>query len=188
MIRQLPLFALIIMFVNYGIKAQPTPKPEAPYILYKYCPFEYRCAFDSLYIMRATKGYSREGDSSSSELIINVGTRLLFNYGNMHIDRLGVAIITKPCDEFITGDSVLVLSYAGEGSFTVWHRGQIKVIEEFWPGSPDLCFVGTLLTQPVTTWWVNASSANGRTFWLKLPFDFNEGLNLENIVQMNWRF
>jgi hypothetical protein len=90
----------------------------------------------------------------------------------------GVVITTKPGVATVTrsvslagvqakvGDTVEVLTYAGEGAFTLRYRG--KVIK------PNLDYMNSLrvLSSPESVWWVKLRNAEGRTGWSNNPQAF----------------
>ena len=84
--------------------------------------------------------------------------------------RPGVATVTRPVSlagaQAKVGDAVELLTYAGEGAFTLRYRG--KVIK------PNLDYMNSLrvLSGPESVWWVKLRNAEGRTGWSNDPQAF----------------
>ncbi len=172
------------------VLAQTAPRPQTPFTVEKICPFEYGCAFDSVFVLKPIPAYSRENDTTSISGSLKPGLRLRFNFANMHISELGLAIIRKSddCQGFQTGDSIYVITYVGEGTYQVWHKGLLEDLECFWCSFSDMCITGDLVKPPVATWWLNVASDSNHTFWLRLINKSpDKGVDFGRIVDFNWR-
>lgn len=68
------------------------------------------------------------------------------------------------------GDTVPVLSYAGEGHYTVWFGGGKRVVRAFWSDGrefpPRDGLPGQLVVEPVVDTWTKVRNARGRIGWL----------------------
>lgn len=84
--------------------------------------------------------------------------------------RPGVANVTRPVSlagaQAKIGDTVELLTYAGEGAFTLRYRG--KVIK------PNLDHMNSLrvLSGPESVWWVKIRNVQGKTGWSNDPQAF----------------
>jgi hypothetical protein len=166
---RIPIIVVTLSLAISCSDAQPSYRSDIPVVLHNICPFEGEC--DSLYLHQPCQSYAIEGDTSSYEAMLEAGA-VRINYGNIHVQRPGLAIITKACDEFAIGDSVFILSRLGEGLYKVWHRGGLKDVEDIlWEDSERFCMSAKLVSLLEATWWVDVTSGDGRTHWLCLTFE-----------------
>ncbi len=171
------LLGLVVLAMGHGAEAQnrpPTPYVEAA------CPFEC-CQFGEWHTKSSLVAYSSEGDTSRVAFTIAVGDSFRAIAGNVHMDKFGEVVVTKPIDSFVPGDTLYTLSYTGEGYIDVWHNGTESNIEMFWDTDNDVDFAhvdvndpqwsdysGVLVQRPLMVWWVKVANSEGSVGWLRL--------------------
>jgi hypothetical protein len=160
----------VLMFVFFiSAMGQQQPKPTIPFVDKNVCPFEYGCDFHKWYPRSPIRGFSIEGDTTALSFVVAAQESLQFNFGNMHIERLGVVVIRKSFEGYNVGDTVFILSYTGEGSYNIWHNGIFENVDRFWSSDTLRSHFDALETVEVSmSWWVNVTDASGRVFWLRL--------------------
>lgn len=89
----------------------------------------------------------------------------------------GRATVIRDHESFRRGDVVYLLTYQGEGFFTIWHRGNVRsAVVPFGPGAwsracdegqPE-CW-GTWDWGPTATWWVKVQTRSGQVGWTTIP-------------------
>jgi len=169
-------------------------RPTAPYID-KVCPYEFGCDFKKWVALTRKPLFLTDTDSNSIAYWMMPGDSLTFNYGNMHIDQIGVAIIIYPKEGYTVGDTIYPLSYNGEGYYDIWYKGNIQYVQGFWDEDPqpDSPFYSARLVVPQRmTWWVLLTNDKGQKGWLPLinncPTDgacFGE--NIINMIPVDTR-
>jgi hypothetical protein len=177
---------LLLSFASFAI-AQDLGKPAMPYVYHNICPFEYGCEFDTIYVHAPFPAYTKAGDTTSGAFAVSPGESLRFNFGDMYIERMGMAVIRDSVLEYPFGDTVYILTYKGEGSFEVWHRGKFETVEGFWLGPFASEPHAELILSPMATWWINVTDKRARIFWLRLiNIVPAEGMNFDPAVSVNW--
>jgi hypothetical protein len=165
------LFHIMILVSSCSLclEAQQERAPSTPYVEKNVCPFEYGCIFHKWYSRAPIRAYTTEGDTNSPSFLIAASESLQYNFGNMHVERVGIVIVRKAFQGYRVGDSVFVLSYRGEGSFSVWHHGAFDVVTRFWDSDTNRSLSDGFEALEVSmSWWVNVTDAGARSFWLKL--------------------
>ena len=154
--------------------------PEVPFIEKHAFPFEC-CQYGKWRAGSPLIAYSTEGDTSSVAFRIAVGDSFFASTGNIHMEKLGVVVVTKPVGAFVPGDTIYTLSYTGEGSIDVWHNGTESNVEIFWDTEDDVDsadvnihdpgrarYSGVLVQRPLMIWWVQVRNSEGQDGWLRL--------------------
>ena len=173
---KIAILIAIQIFIQNNLLCQLLP--VAPYVEEKICPYEYGCEFDKWISLTQKPLFLKDGDSSSIAYWMEPGDSLIFNYGNMHIDQMGIAIVFRNHKEFIVGDTLLILSYTGEGYYNVWFKGSIKNVHIFWNEDRQLNsnhYSAHLIIPQRMTWWVLLTNVKGQKGWLPLPNSCNYG-------------
>ncbi len=165
------ILAAIIVQLQFPQSCHAQSPPLAPIVEKGICPYEFGCDYIK-WVAKVTKRlFKNDGDSASVAFTMSPGDSLTFNYGNMHIDQIGIVHIVRMNDKYPVGDTIYVLSYTGEGSFDIWYKGTIHNVEEFWSDDafPDTAYYyAGLLAEPSMTWWVSLTNSSGITGWLPL--------------------
>jgi len=155
--------------------------PAEPYIVRRACPFEC-CQYGEWQARTTTPVYATEGKSGQPLFTLRAGDSVRAMTGSVHVSRAGrvkiVSRVERGWAEFgehkmpalAVGDTVYILSYAGEGHWEYWSRGLVGVGPELWSepmnaGPPP----GELLAEPVREWWVQVTDRRGRSGWLIVP-------------------
>jgi hypothetical protein len=187
------VFALLTHSVDAdSLMAQA--RPPIPLIEKGACPFEC-CQFGRWVSQSSLQAYRVEGDIAHLAFTIAAGDTFSAITGNVHMDRPGVVVVTKPVLSFNPGDTIYTLSYTGEGSIDVWAHGEIANIEMFWEGDDDLDsaivdtsaqqwkrFSGVLIVRPIMIWWVQIQRSDGQTGWLRLVNTTSDGFGLDERI------
>lgn len=174
------------------IMAQATP--PIPLIDKGACPFEC-CRFGRWVSQSFLRAYRAEGDTAQLAFTIASGDTFIAITGNVHMDRPGMVVVTKPVLSFSPGDTIYTLTYTGEGSIDIWSHGTIANIEMFWRGNDDLDsaivdinadrwkrYSGVLVVRPVMIWWVQIQRADGLTGWLRLVNTTSDGFGVDERI------
>jgi hypothetical protein len=162
------------------------------------CPFEC-CQFGRWVSQSSLRAYRVEGDTADIAFTVATGDTFNALTGNVHMDRPGVVVVTKPVLSFNRGDTIYTLTHTGEGFIDVWSNGAIANIEMFWEGNGDSDsaivdtnadrwkrYSGVLVARPIMIWWVQIQRADGLTGWLRLVNTTSYGLGLdERIIGMD---
>jgi|GEM_PF-1299949 len=152
-----------------------------PYIEKNACPFEC-CQFGKWTAQSAMNAFVREDDTSQAAFSIQPGDVLFAETGNLHIEKFGKLLITKPVGQFEKGDILLALHCVHEGNFLLWKGGHFHEVDIFWNYSegvedrevsevlknPGPRFAGVMLEEPSMTWWVKVRNIHGQSGWLQL--------------------
>ncbi len=186
------LSAFILSFSTELCRAQD--HPAVPLIEYGVCPFEC-CQFGRWLAESPLTVYQSEDDTSTTAYTIAVGDSFLATTGNVHIERPGVVVVTKPVESFKPGDTLYALSNRGEGSIDIWRSGAIQNIDIFWDCDDAIDFTkvdprdprwdrfsGVLLTRPLMVWWVQVQDRRGRMGWIRLVNTTIEGFSTEEQI------
>lgn len=138
--------------------AGPTADPRAPSdmarILEDFCPFELGCDFGPTLVGGEVPVYSERGDRSSQIGVVGPDECVSTTRGDMVIDQPGLVVVKQSRRPFEAGDSIWVMTYAGEGSYIVWSGGrQWNVLGE-WPRRVGVSDLAETLRTPISTWWI----------------------------------
>lgn len=162
--------------------AQPTLK--IPFIQKNVCPFEFGCDF-SLWISKSKIMVFRfAGDTSKISFTLNPNDTFTVHAANMHIEKPGIVLVTKPIESFQVGDTVFVLSYTGEGMYDVWYRGEIYNRERFWDYEDLPQFEGLLVCRPRMSWWLMVELKSKKKGWIRLINRSDSGVRFDENIDM----
>jgi hypothetical protein len=155
--------------------------PREPYVVQGACPFEC-CQYGEWRVRTKTPVYATEGNDRETRFVLHAGDSVKAMTGNVHVSRVGrvriVGRVQRGWAEFDghrlpapgIGDTVYILSYAGEGHWDYWYRGLVGTGPELWAESTAGGVAGGgLLTEPVSKWWVRVIDRRGRGGWLIVP-------------------
>jgi hypothetical protein len=169
-------------------------KPAMPFIERGVCPFEC-CQFGYWHTKSLLRVYQAEGDTSNLAYTIAVNDSFLAITGNVHMDKLGIVIVTKSVESFKPGDTLYTLSYRGEGFIDVWQDSTIHTIEIFWDSrdEADVNKVnakdprwnessGVLVSRPSMVWWVEVQNRKGQTGWIRLVNTTIQGFSTDEQI------
>jgi ankyrin repeat protein len=157
-----------------GLKAEVQPPQQAGTAAKAFedpgaCPFEC-CTYRN---WQAEKDVVVRGDrraDAPEAFRVQKGEWVTALTGVVITTRPGVANVTRPVSlagaQAKIGDTVELLTYAGEGAFTLRYRG--KVIK------PNLDHMNSLrvLSGPESVWWVKIRNVQGKTGWSNDPQAF----------------
>lgn len=162
-----------------GVGSATAPASVSAEIRPGACPFEC-CRYGTWTPDQPVVLYAVAGDTTSTADTIPAGEAFTARTGNVHLDGIPALVLTDslsgydPSGTIVTlqaGDTAQVLDYVGEGAWNVRAGGRVLQVTRFWhtpdhpadPGFPD---IAEAPTEPVSSWWVDVSRADGRTGWL----------------------
>ncbi len=178
-----PIVTLGIIFLQTQAFGQFSP--ALPYIERGACPFEC-CQFGLWHTFSALTAYSREGDTSSIAFHLAPGDTFTAITGNLHIERFGLALISKSDRKSRVTDSALVLGYTGEGYYNIFHQGEYRNIELSWSNpnvTPnDTSYFGRLVEPAYMVWWVKIREGGGRIGWIRLVNKTDNGMEFDERI------
>lgn len=150
-------------------------RPTAPVRIEGACPFE-GCTYGTWTTTETTDIYAEASSTARPVFTVPAGTALDASGGFVRITRLGKTAVLRPTTLFLAfeetaplapGDTLLVLDYEGEGSYRVWHDGQIGYSEaggmDAPPGEGPVL---RPLVEPEQEWWARVTTPDGRAGWL----------------------
>ncbi len=159
----------------------PVDLPEAPADMPRrlrdHCPFELGCHFGEWLIVDEVPVYARFDDRSSQMGVLGPDECVETVRADMVVDEAGLVVMKQASRPFEAGDTIWVLSYAGEGSFIVWSRGRIWDVLGDWPQDVGESDRARTLRLQATTWWIELASTPPA--WIALrhgegyPFDYD---------------
>jgi len=145
------------------------------------CPGE-GCAYGRWRAQSDVVVYDKPGGGASAMGVILAGQRVRALTGQVHTVP-GMFRVHREHGRYRPGDVIEVLTYQGEGFFSVRFRGEIYEEElgfSPWGGIPDSrcadvsdCF-GVLDQELDFTWWVEVYFADGARGWIRDPRDFHQ--------------
>ena len=175
--------------VAHGAKSSP---PALPFIDRDVCPLHYGCSFREDWVARRPlTAYAREGDPTRVAFGIAAGESFVALRADMYVTRAGIVVMVADLDAtceppdcseagFRTGDVVYVLSYRGEGSYLISHRGRLRESEAFW--NRDQPRDAIVREAPEMFWWVLVRNKAGREGWLRLKNTADLGIMFEEQI------
>jgi hypothetical protein len=168
-----------------GGRPAADPTPPIPYEDAGACPFE-GCVYREWTANRATDLYRERGTSSPVVSRVAAGDRVAALTGvvvtvapGQFRARDAYSMSTQSgAIQMNPGDTAYLLTYEGEGTYTVWfddviHRG--ADVSGMLSGAcrpPDGC-PGEIVAQPETVWWVRIRTAEGLEGWTNQPERFD---------------
>lgn len=157
--------------------------PPLPLIQRDACPFE--CCQFGQWIARSQIPVYKGEDDTSVVATLAEGDSFQAVTGNLHVEKAGIVVVTKPVDSLMTGDTVYSLAYRGEGETDIWQNGDIETVDMFWrstedtaAGQADSVYSGVLISRPLMVWWVSIQLPDGSTGWLRLQSTSGEGFEI----------
>jgi hypothetical protein len=163
-------FALFVLITPLSSAWQPASKPPLPFEDQGACPFE--CCTYRRWTVR-TETVIRKDRHTDSPVVFTVrrGERIVGVTGVVVTTRPGKATIlqTVVIDgiEYVSGDTLYLLTYLGEGFYKVWYRGQIAQM-----GMDDNSAF-KVNTRPESVWWVKIRNRRWQTGWSRQPENFD---------------
>jgi hypothetical protein len=170
MIRPFAASALLV-----SIATVAPAREQAPKVLVDEgaCPFEC-CQYGRWTVTEDTPAFVSP-ETKHAALTIPAGTEVTALTG--YVRTVGRPfIVARAHAPYQPGDRLMVYTYHGEGTFTVWHNGR-RFTEDlgFSPyggtggkrcTDRKYCW-GTLSQALESDWWVHVRLANGRTVWVR---------------------
>jgi hypothetical protein len=166
------------------------------------CPFEC-CRFGKWICKDTINVYEQEGDTSVVQYTL-LNNDTIYSYtGNVHIEKFGKVVVTKPVYDFLTNDTLIVTYCCGDEDFYLYKNNIKYCTEIFWPfllyeedvhdryfydeylkDLKDPFYSGIMIERPQIVWWVKIMK-NGISGWLflknKTPFCFDIDENIDGM-------
>ena len=150
-----------------GVGAQS--RPPMPFIDKGACPFEC-CTYREWTVDKPTLVHSAMRDGAPVAFRLRRGERVRGLTGTVITERAGEVKILKRAkigDRTVNaGDTVYLLTYAGEGFHKVWLKG--KVVE----GDVTDETKFRRVRSPKSVWWVKIRNGGGKIGWSREPDNF----------------
>lgn len=138
-----------------------------PYVEQNACPGE-GCSYGEWLSLAETRLFAVAGETSKSVATVRPYELVRALGGAVWTLLPGEVAVMKDYERFRQGERVQVMSYHGEGIFTVRHRGEVLRTTILTPDncaeSSPFCW-GRWQWQPVHAWWVQIRTASGKTGW-----------------------
>jgi len=142
------------------------PRPEAPFIRHRGCPFEC-CRYGQWTLVGSAVVRRRPSAKAPVSFRLVNGAPILADTGFVRIDPIGLVILRAPHrDEmndipYVAGDSLFVLDYVGENVHNAWLRGRaIQTVVDELPGR--------VVREPRAQWWARIRDRRGRVGWVDM--------------------
>ena len=173
---------LLTMLLVRGLGGQGLP--PLPHIIPKACQLEccrlgeWSTSFSPLTV------YSQPGDSSTPIATIPVRTSFVAESSVVVVQQFGITVVDRPVRKrnhvndsstLAPGDTVYLLKYDGDDSFTAVVHSRVDTVEAFWgSAAPGMLrprstpSYGRVLQNLKTEWWVRARLANRSAGWINM--------------------
>jgi hypothetical protein len=149
-----PLLIALFVVSTGSLRSAEDQKPPAVYIDKGACPFE--CCTYREWVARTDVTFVDVPDGKVVVGQIKKGEKVLALTGEIHSVPLPiVARKDYPVVGVKAGDTIYLLHYVGEGSWKVWHMGNVFEIDDL-PGK---------VPKPKTTCWVKLKTSSGVIGW-----------------------
>lgn len=162
------LIVALAMFSSTTVFGGKNDYPPTPFEDHGACPFEC-CVYREWFAREDIKVLKDRKEGSPVVFGVKEGERVTALTGVVVTTKPGVAKVTKPFvieDKMVNpGETVYLLTYQGEGVYTVWHQG--KFIENL-----DIMGNIEILNKPASVWWVKIKNQKGQIGWTNRPDDF----------------
>lgn len=169
----------VIVIISVLSRVPSLSQIQTPYVERNSCPFE--CCQFGLWVARTgLKAFLSEGDTTNVAFRVAQNDTIIAVTGNVHMEKLGKILVTKPIYGFLPGDTLYATHCLGEEEFEIWHDGRSFRVEIFWktpntaneydfaPEQDDSLFSGIMLSKPVMVWWIQIKNMRRETGWLRL--------------------
>lgn len=138
------------------------------------CPFE-GCTYGTWTTSAETTVFVR-ADAGSEAFTVPAETALEADRGFVLLTRLGVSVAERATEVYLdyrhttpvaVGDTLLVMDSEGEGSFRVWHDGQIAFtgVDGYYAPPGETAPLREV-SAPEAQWWAHVTLSDGREGWL----------------------
>ena len=150
------------------------------YVQHGVCPFE--CCRYGPWVSRDTFAVHASPSASAPTIaMLHPGDSVVSETGDVYLAPVGLAVVLRDLQpakdgwrdslfQPAIGDTVMVLSYLGEGSWTVRQHGALHWSYDFWESNyldPDP--LGRLIRAPVAHWWVKLRPSDAIVGWVLIP-------------------
>ena len=175
------LFAIIFISAFFpAADASSVEAPKSVYIDKGACPFEC-CRYGSWTVRKTTTAHISPDTFSDRAGEYQSGAKVTALSGEVHTVP-GRFIVKKAHARYTPGDTILVLTYLGEGHFKIWFNERMYVEDlNFSPAGGSTgkrCEVGRYCWGELTgklksSWWIKIKNADGWIGWT------NQGENFD---------
>jgi hypothetical protein len=174
---------LIIYFIFLNIRFNYAQTPDKVEV--GVCPFE-GCKFGEWICKDTVNVYEKEGDFSSVKYRLHKNDTINAITGNIHYEKFGKVVITKPIYKFLPNDTLIALRCCSEINFYLYRNDTLYCTEIFWPiltyeddledeyskkayqkELQDTSYSGIMIKRPQMVWWIQIIH-NGNEGWIAL--------------------
>ena len=190
--------AFAASFLLFSLASGSPAQEAAPRVLVDQgaCPFEC-CQYGPWTATRTTPAFTSPG-AARAAFNIPAGTAVTALTG--FVRTVGQPfVVTRQHAPYESGDTLMVYTYRGEGTFSVWYRG--NTLTEDLGFSPyggtggkrctdkAHCW-GTLAGELQSDWWAQVRLVNGRTAWVRGSngFQGQDACDQQPAIQQSIRF
>lgn len=143
-------------------------EPPTPFEDQGACPFEC-CVYREWFAEGNLKALKDRKEGSPVAFEVKEGEKVTALTGVVVTTKPGTARVKKPVViqdmRANSGETVYLLTYRGEGVYTVWYKGRfvenLDVMEDI-----------EILNKPESVWWVKIKNNKGQTGWTNQPDKF----------------
>jgi len=167
--KQLSLFGFaILLFLGSQTLAQTL---KLPYKDVGACPFEC-CTYRQWWALKPVKLYKYMTENSPVAFRVKKGEKVRGLTGVVITNKPGKATAEKDMTmpnsdvKLKKGDTILLLTYQGEGYFRFWFKGKFYEDDGYAEGLK-------MTEQPDAVWWVKVRNRLGQIGWTKYPEVFD---------------
>lgn len=163
------LFGLLVV----GVGSTRAQGPKLPYKDVGACPFEC-CTYRGWVANKDTIIYKEKRDGSPVAFRVKKRERVTGVTGVVITTKAGIVKVLRNTTineegtfHVRAGDTIYLLTYKGEGFYTIWYKGRYSV-GAFYDDS-NLRTV----SDPDSVWWVKIRNRRGQVGWTRLPENFD---------------
>lgn len=141
--------------------------PMEPYVQKNVCPFE-GCQYGNWIAKRNVTIYKEQSINSKKVGQVQSEEQVNAIKGDMVFTQIEKVLVTESFNKFLKGDTVFILSYQGEGYYSVWYKDNIISTFIFWenPRSSGQEIKGEILCPSISNWWVYVKTQSGKEGWV----------------------
>lgn len=167
------LISTVILAISLGLLStaalsKNSDKPPIPFEDHGACPFEC-CVYREWFARGDIKIFKDRKEDSPVAFEVKEGDGVTALTGVVITIKPGTAKVKKPIlvkdIRANSGETVYLLTYRGEGVYTVWYQG--RSVENL-----DIMENIEIQNKPESVWWVKIKNKKGQTGWTNRPNDF----------------
>lgn len=152
------LIPVAVLVLGSPLSAQEF-RSDVPQVVEDTCPFESSCNLFPFLIRDSLPVYATRGDRSVTVGFLSADDCAVPAASHLVAEVPGVVVLRRDhWGPFVAGDTLYVLSYAGEGSYYVWSDGRFGSVPGDWSHEIGSNELGETLRLVTSSWWIRLSS------------------------------